>query len=468
MSSLALWLGSTAAHVTFLVYTAMMLLHLSTQTLLAHLNYRRSRDSRSEAPFGDFWPVVDVIIPAYNENPEDLDACCAAILAQDYPGTIRAHLVDDCSPNRADVMHVYEKYSAVPGWRVVLAERNGGKRVAQDLGFAGCTGDVVVTIDSDTQIQSDGIRTIVGVFRDRRVGAATGDVRVANRSHNLLTLLIDLRYWVAFNQERAAQSFFGSVLCCSGPFAVYRRDVLLRVWPRYVSQTFRGTECTYGDDRHLTNLVLGEGYRTAFEPHATAITSAPTGMRQYLKQQTRWNKSFYRELLWTLTFLPRLAAYMTFEVITQTLLPILLVLAIITTGIRSVSDPVVLLHYAAAVAGLAVLHCLYAMYRTRDWRFLAFVLYGFIHAALLVPIRIKALCTLTDNKWGTRDAAPAAALGGPAVTVLEAAPAPRLVDLPAGPAPVLVPAPRSEQPPAPVEPAVPLPRAATLTVLPVG
>ena len=42
--------------------------------------------------------------------------------------------------------------------------------------------------------------------------------------------------------------------------------------------------------------------------------------------------------------------------------------------------------------------------RTRRLSFLLFVLYGFIHAALLVPLRIRALSTLTDNSWGTRAA----------------------------------------------------------------
>jgi hyaluronan synthase/N-acetylglucosaminyltransferase len=297
-------------------------------------------------------------------------------------------------------------FAALPGWHVLLPDANGGKRVAQDHAVRIGSGELVVTIDSDTRIAPDGIRQLVGVFADPRVGAATGDVRVGNAGVNLLTRLIDLRYWVAFNQERAAQGLFGSVLCCSGPFAVYRRDVLSRVWRRYVTQTFRGTDCTYGDDRHLTNLVLAEGFRTVFTPQARAITSAPTTLRTYLRQQLRWNKSYYRELLWTLSFLPRLAVYMSFEVLAQTVLPVLLVLALATTVVRTAQHPTHVLTYVGFVAVMAVAHCGYGIYRTRDWRFLCFVAYGFIHAALLVPVRIRAVTTLTDNRWGTRTVAP--------------------------------------------------------------
>ena len=67
---------------------------------------------------------------------------------------------------------------------------------------------------------------IVRAFEDPRLGAVTGDVGVTNERRNILTRLIGMRYWVAFNQERAAQSRFRSVLCCSGPLAGYRRTVL--------------------------------------------------------------------------------------------------------------------------------------------------------------------------------------------------------------------------------------------------
>ena len=409
-SILQLVLGQTLTGV-FVVYTTLMLLHLAIQVTFAELNRRRGlRASYLRPPRG--LPSIDVVVPVYHEDPGDLAACCAAIVDQDYAGVVSVYLVDDGSPNLAALEPVYAEYGRRPGWHV-LRQPNGGKRAAQDNAVRRGSGDLVVTIDSDTQIHRDGIRTIVAVFRDRRIGAVTGDVRVANAAHNLLTRLIDMRYWVAFHQERAAQSWFGSVLCCSGPFAVYRRDVLDRVWDRYVRQTFRGIECTYGDDRHLTNLVVAEGFRTVFEPRAGAITSAPTAMPQYLRQQLRWNKSYYRELLWTLCFLPRLAVYMSFEVVVQTLLPLLLVAGLVTTVVRSAHHPSHLVGYAITLCLTALAHCLYALWRTRDPRFLLFVLYGFLHVTLLVPVRLRALATLTDSSWGTRSGAPVATLTQP-------------------------------------------------------
>lgn len=392
--------GRTALDSVFIVYSVWVLLHLVIQAVLAHGQWRRSQEP---VEWTGKWPSVTVVCPSYNEDPADLRLCLQSLVDQDYPGRIDVHVVDDLSSNRAEVMPVFEEFGALPGWRIHLPAHNGGKRAAQDIAVRDSAGDLVLTIDSDTQLSPDAVRQMVLAFKDENVGAATGNVRVSNSRENLLTQLIDLRYWVAFNQERASHAFYGAVLCCSGPLSMYRRDVVDAVWDRYTAQTFRGVDCTYGDDRHLTNLVLGSGLRTTYVPQAGCITAAPTTMRQYLRQQLRWNKSYYRELLWTLSFLPRLGKFMWFEVVTQAVLPMLLALAVAATFVRSmVYGADVLIAYAALIAIMAVLHCLYAVWRLRSPRPLLFVVYGFVHAALLIPLRLRALGSLTDNAWGTR------------------------------------------------------------------
>jgi hyaluronan synthase/N-acetylglucosaminyltransferase len=414
VTAIALHLFARVLHGTLLVYAILVCAHFFVQTFFAHRNYlasiRRARRAES-APA--FTPSVDVIVPVYNESVEDLDACLASLAGQRYGGELRFYVVDDGSPNRDELLPLYARYRQDPRFVVVLAAENGGKRHAQDLALDRGRGEIVVTIDSDTQIDPDGVRVIVRPFVESHVGAVTGDVGVANATENLLTRLIGMRYWIAFNQERAAQGMFSSVLCCSGPFAAYRRVTLEAIWPSYVSQTFRGIACTYGDDRHLTNLVLSQGLEALYEPLAHAITTAPTTLRGYLKQQLRWNKSFYRELLWTLPFLASRSWYLTFEVVVQTILPFLLMLAILAAAISAIFiDPRYLVRYAIAVAVMAVIRCTYAIARTRDPRFFLFVLYGFLHAGLLVPVRIRALTSLTDTSWGTRAGAPQRAAAG--------------------------------------------------------
>jgi hyaluronan synthase/N-acetylglucosaminyltransferase len=405
MSSLGGELLRHGLHVVFGLYALVVMTHFGLQVLFAHRGYRRALAAREARSAPTRLPAVDVVITSYNEDAASLRSCLESLLRQDYRGAVRVHVVDDFSANRPQLMPVYTEFGRRPGWSVLLPEENRGKRLAQDAAFHRCRGEILVTIDSDTIVDPDAISEIVRAFEDERVGAVTGDVGVTNRRTNILTRLIDMRYWVAFNQERAAQSYFRTVLCCSGPLAGYRRAALERVWDRYVSQTFRGVDCTYGDDRHLTNLVLDAGFDTLFLPFAHAITNAPEDLPSYLRQQLRWNKSFYRELLWTLPFLLRRSFFMVFEVVVQTVLPLLLTLAVTTAfAYAAIEAPRRLLHYALVVAAMAILRCGYAIYRTRRPSFLLFVLYGFLHLGLLVPVRIRALLTLTDNRWGTRTA----------------------------------------------------------------
>ena len=89
----------------------------------------------------------------------------------------------------------------------------------------------------------------------------------------------------------------------------------------------------------------------------------------------------------------------------QVLLPLLLtVLILSSTLVAILLHPAVGLRYVAVTAMMGLLRCSYAIYRTRDPRFVMFLLYGFIHVFLLIPVRIRALLTLTDNRWGTRTA----------------------------------------------------------------
>jgi hyaluronan synthase len=403
VTSLGSQLLSGALHSVFVLYSVVVMSHFVLQTFLAERMFRAAKREQGRERDPEWAPAVDVVITAYNEEARSLEACLRSLVDQDYTGALCVYVVDDASPNRAELQSIYDQYGALPGWRVLLPAENRGKRHAQDAAFALCCGEIVVTIDSDTVVDPDGVRELVAAFAAPTVGAVTGDVGVMNANVNLLTRLIAMRYWVAFNQERAAQSRFRTVLCCSGPLAAYRRSVLDLVWDDYTNQTFRGVPCTYGDDRHLTNLVLGAGYDTLFVPFAHAITNAPETLKAYLPQQLRWNKSFYREILWTLPFLGRRSPYMAFEVTVQTFLPLLLTLAVASALVVSVAEnPRYLFHYAATIAVMALIRSSYALYRTRDLRFLLFVVYGFLHVALLVPMRMRALVTLTDNRWGTR------------------------------------------------------------------
>jgi hyaluronan synthase/N-acetylglucosaminyltransferase len=251
-------------------------------------------------------------------------------------------------------------------------------------------------------------------FRNPDIAAATGYVDVGNWKQNLLTRLIDMRYWHAFHVERAAQSYHMAVMCCSGPLAAYRARVVDMFMGRYVTQRFLDKFCTFGDDRHLTNLVLSLGYLVVMDPRAHCLTAVPITLRQYIRQQTRWNKSFYREMLWTTGAIRSHSWYMTYDLANQFFLPFLLIAALVSTVVIAVAGGglATVSLYVGTVAGIGFVRSLYAVFARRGVKFptrlsyLLFFLYGFIYVGLLMPVRLGALVGLLLGRtgWGTREA----------------------------------------------------------------
>jgi N-acetylglucosaminyltransferase len=343
---------------------------------------------------------VDVVIPCFNEDPALLEACCRSVAGQDYPGRLEVWLVDDGSGNQGALLGVYERW-ADRGWSVRLLDRNTGKRAAQDEAVRRGRGELVVLMDSDTVLAPDAVRQAAACFGDHRVGAVSGSVGVLNAPTNLLTRLIHHRYRLRFQVERPAQGFFTSLLCCSGPFAVYRRSLLAELWPRYLTQTFAGVRCTNGDDLHLTNLVLATGRQVLYEPLAIASTWVPRSLRLYLRQQLRWNRSFYRELRWTFAGIRSRHPYLALDVLARALLPLLLAAALLLLVSEGLLVGWELLAADLSLA-LAML-CVTAAFLLVHGASVPFLLlYGPLHMALLVPVRVWALLTLADPCWETR------------------------------------------------------------------
>ena len=70
---------------------------------------------------------------------------------------------------------------------------------------------------------------------------------------------------MSYGLFRSAESYFRTVVCCTGSFSAYRSEILKSVADeKWVNQKFLGKVRTYGDDRSLTRLVLAKGYDTVY------------------------------------------------------------------------------------------------------------------------------------------------------------------------------------------------------------
>lgn len=386
------------------LYTALFLLYISMQIFFAQLNSKKQNVFRLQNDGLESKLSVSVIIPCYNEDPKLLESCLKSITNQRILGKLNTIVIDDGSKNIKELLPILNKYKKMPNFAVFIFDKNKGKRMAQKLGIDNAKGDIIVTIDSDTVIDPiNGINNIIKQFKNPQVGAVTGDIKVLNKNDNFLTKLILYRYWLAFHLERAAQSNFDAVMCCSGPFSAYRRSIIEKIKDRYIAQTFLGHISTYGDDRHLTNLVLQDGRMVRFEKNAIAYTHVPNTIKTFMKQQIRWNKSFYRELLWTLKNVPTKHFYMTYDMLMQLVLPYMSIVAM-----AGIIYEALFISLKGALIWMTLLfiiiasRTIYGISRTRDIEFSLFIAYGLIHTIFLIPSRFYAVFTLKENGWNTR------------------------------------------------------------------
>jgi hyaluronan synthase len=201
------------------------------------------------------YPKVSIIIPCYNEEPKALEECITASCVNSYPNK-EIIVIDDGSKNKESwetIKKLQKKYE----FKAIKFKENKGKREAMTVGFKKSTGEFLVTMDSDSIIMSgESIEELIKPFKEKSVGAVSGNIQVRNKNKSLMTRIQWARYWLAFHIEKSSQSPYHGVTCCSGPFSAYRKKYLMKYLNRWSNQIFLGQKCTYGDDRGLTTLML--------------------------------------------------------------------------------------------------------------------------------------------------------------------------------------------------------------------
>ena len=353
-------------------------------------------------PRPEYLPKVTIVIPGMNEE-DVIERTIRAAAGSDYPTDLLEIIaIDDGSSDRTgDIM--LEMQREFDNVRTIIFPENLGKREGMATGVIDGTGDLIVFIDSDSRIATNAIRRIAQYFAYPEVGAVSGIADVDNKNVNLLTKMQAVRYFIAFDVVKAAEARFGAVTCCSGAFSAYRREAVEQVMSEWLEQSFLGTKSTYGDDRSLTNHVIKYRWTVLYAPDARAKTMVPDKMRQFLRQQLRWKKSWIRESLAAARFMwkghPINTASFYASIILTLMAPHVILRALF---IRSLSFWTFPYYYVLGVIAMSMVYALYyRMYRPDPlWKY--GILFAFFYTGVLVWQLPFAIANLSDTRWGTR------------------------------------------------------------------
>lgn len=385
-------------NIFFGIYSITITVYIFSRFLLAYLHRSVPVDLAYE-------PSISFVVPAKDEA-DNIAETLKRFGEVDYPAEkIEVIAIDDGSTD--DTYSQME--NAALGLRGLVArielvrwKVNRGKRYGMAEGAKRARNDIVIFIDSDSFIQPDAVRHLVKYFKQPSVGAVSGHTDVFNQNTNVLTQMQTLRYYIAFKVYKAAESVFGNVTCCPGCCSAYRRSYLMEFVDPWLHQTFFGKECTFGDDRSLTNFILRK-YQAAYSAEAKAYTVVPDTFGKYMRQQQRWKKSWMRETIIASTFLWRknpIAAFFFYcYVFLAFAAPVVFVHAVLWNPLVHHIVPYV---YFIGLLLMLILHGIYFRIHVGKQPWLFAVISFWFYTVILMWQLPWALLTIADTRWGTR------------------------------------------------------------------
>ena len=311
-----------------LIYLALVfLVDVVLLAIAAVENGRRLRQRRAEnvEAFQDseFVIPVSVIAPVFNEEAVVVPAV-RSLLELEYP-QLEIVIVDDGSTDgtlavlteafelepraifarrlfsRGQQLRTFRSKSD-PRFVVVQRVENGGNKAdALNVGLDFCRYPFVCCVDGDTIYHPKAVLSgMAPVHRDpRRVVAVTSRIGVSTEpeqvggahqgiDRSFLGLFQHLEYLRSFLNDRLAWSRLGFMLCTSGAFMLYRRDVLDEVGGFSRNFSCEDIEVTFRVHEHL--LREGREYRIVALPDKVATTEGPAGLHALVRQRTRWQR----------------------------------------------------------------------------------------------------------------------------------------------------------------------------------
>ncbi|MBS3071534.1 glycosyltransferase family 2 protein [Candidatus Pacearchaeota archaeon] len=259
----------------YFIYIFLALYMLSLFVLI----YVHNRKEMLTYPKGKAEPV-SIIMPCFNEG-KHIGQAIESLLKLDYPkGMIEIIVVDDKSQdNSAEIIEQYtKKYSNV---KLIVNKRNsGGAAEPTNLGIRAAKYDYIAVADSDSTPDPDALIKMIGFLQDDlTVGGVTCAIMAKHRSKFIEKLQAIEYSVIAFTRKLLDK--IDAVYVTPGPFALYRKKVLLEIG---LFDTKNMTQ-----DIEIVWRMVYHGYKARMCLATKTHSITPTKFKNWWKQRIRWN-----------------------------------------------------------------------------------------------------------------------------------------------------------------------------------
>lgn len=266
--------------------------------------WRRLRVLKAEyKKYGEvrsYHPIVSVIIPAWNEEVGVLKTI-RSVLANKYPYTEIIVVNDGSTDNSKELIDKFidkhKKLNKHARMRQFYIE-NGGKGRALNYGIKKSRGSIILTIDADSALATDAIPKLVEHFRDPRVAAVVGQVRVGNIKGRLIGRMQQLEYLFGFYFKRA-HCVMGAEYIYGGACAAFRRSATFEYFGYF-------DEANKTEDIEMSMRTKYHGLRSIYAEDVICYTEGAASYVGLINQRLRWKKGrfdtflHYRQMFFSL------------------------------------------------------------------------------------------------------------------------------------------------------------------------
>lgn len=222
-------------------------------------------------------PLVSILIPAYCEG-KVIRRTLDGVLAIDYPA-VDVVVVDDASDD--DTVEEVMPLVRAGKVRLIRKTANEGKAMALNDAIPCLRGELILIMDADAYPDPMILRALVPHFRTARVGAVTGNPKVANRDSFLSKLQI-IEFTSIVSLLRRAQRVWGRLLTMSGVVGIFRKSALID------AGLYRPEMAT--EDIDISWKLQKRFYDIRYESRAIVWMQVPPTFARLWRQRVRWAK----------------------------------------------------------------------------------------------------------------------------------------------------------------------------------
>jgi len=227
------------------------------------------------------WPLLSVIIPAYQEE-DCIRETMESVLKADYPKEkLQIIVINDGSTDRTEEIAKQVASENLTYDITVISQKNAGKAAALNKGMKLAKGPFVATMDSDSSVYPDAPKKLISYFVSDDIAAVVPAMKVREPK----TFLQKLQ-WYEYNVNMFYKELMGRVDALHvipGPFPVYRTDILRKVGGF-------ATERNLTEDLEMTLRLQHRQYRIIQAMDALVETLAPATFKAFYAQRNRWFK----------------------------------------------------------------------------------------------------------------------------------------------------------------------------------